>query len=77
MKKQKNIFLSSYYEHLKYEWNYKRKFLFEGVKLLMKKISESKFKFEQDIVLIQKVSSYLYLAKIFKERKNDDFRNKI
>ena len=54
----------------------KENFFSEGVKLFNeKKILESKFKFEQDIVFNQKSeNSYLYLAKIFKERKNDEFQ---
>ena len=41
----------------------------------MKKFPESKFKFEQDIVFNPKARiSYLYLAKIFKERENDDLQ---
>ena len=39
------------------------------------KFLESKFKFEQDIVFNPKSEvSYLYLAKIFKERENDDLQ---
>ena len=45
----------------------------EGKKLFNeKKYSKSKFKFEQDIVFNPKnEKSYLYLAKIFNEEKND------
>ena len=45
----------------------------QGEKLFKeKKFSESKFKFEKDIVFNPKSeTSYLYLAKIFKEQKND------
>ena len=45
----------------------------EGRKLYNEnKFSKSKFKFEQDIVFNPKSEkSYLYLAKIFKEQKND------
>ena len=48
----------------------------EGVKLFKeKKFTDSKFKFEQDIVFNPKSEfSYLYLAKIFKEEKNDDLQ---
>ena len=54
----------------------KENFFSEGVKLYNeKKFSESKFKFEQDIVFNPKSeNSYLYLAKIFKERKNDELQ---
>ena len=42
---------------------------------MKKKLPESKFKFEQDIVFNPKSeNSYLYLAKIFKERKNDELQ---
>ena len=43
---------------------------------LMKKFPEFKFKFEQDIVSFNPKSenSYLYLAKIYKERKNDELQ---
>ena len=54
----------------------KENFFSEGVKLFNeKKFLESKFKFEQDIVFNPKSEvSYLYLAKIFKERENDDLQ---
>ena len=54
----------------------KENFFSEGVKLFNeKKYSDSKFKFEQDIVFNPKSeNSYLYLAKIFKERKNDELQ---
>ena len=54
----------------------KEKFFSEGVKLFNeKKFTESKFKFEQDIVFNPKSeNSYLYLAKIFKERDNDELQ---
>ena len=54
----------------------KENFFSEGVKLFNeKKFPESKFKFEQDIVFNPKSEvSYLYLAKIFKERKNDELQ---
>ena len=54
----------------------KENFFSEGVKLFNeKKFSESKFKFEQDIVFNPKSeNSYLYLAKIYKERKNDELQ---
>ena len=54
----------------------KENFFSEGVKLFNeKKFPESKFKFEQDIVFNPKSeNSYLYLAKIFKERENDDLQ---
>ena len=51
-------------------------FFSEGVKLFNeKKFPESKFKFEQEIVFNPKSeNSYLYLAKIYKERKNDELQ---
>ena len=54
----------------------KENFFSEGVKLFNeKKFPESKFKFEQDIVFNPKSeNSYLYLAKIFKQRKNDELQ---
>ena len=54
----------------------KENFFSEGVKLFNeKKFIESKFKFEQDIVFNPKSeNSYLYLAKIFKERENDELQ---
>ncbi len=54
----------------------KENFFSEGVKLFNeKKFPESKFKFEQDIVFNPKSEdSYLYLAKIFKERENDELQ---
>ena len=54
----------------------KENFFSEGVKLYNeKKFPESKFKFEQDIVFNPKSeNSYVYLAKIFKERKNDELQ---
>ena len=57
----------------------KENFFSEGVKLFNeKKFPESKFKFEQDIVFNPKSeNSYLYLAKIYKEKKTMNFRNKI
>ncbi len=54
----------------------KENFFSEGVKLFNeKKFIESKFKFEQDIVFNPKSeNSYLYLAKIFKKRENDELQ---
>ena len=54
--------------------NAKESFFLEGVKLFeKKKYNDSKFKFEQDIVFNPKSElSYLYLAKIFNEEKNDE-----
>ena len=54
----------------------KENFFSEGVKLFNeKKFPESKFKFEQDIVFNPKSeNSYLYLAKIYKEKKNDELQ---
>ena len=54
----------------------KENFFSEGVKLFNeKKFPESKFKFEQEIVFNPKSeNSYLYLAKIYKEKKNDELQ---
>ena len=54
----------------------KDNYLKEGKQLFnQKKFSESKFKFEQDIVFNPKSEeSYLYLAKIFKEEDDDDLQ---
>ena len=54
--------------------NAKESFFLEGVKLFeKKKYNDSKFKFEQDIVFNPKSElSYLYLAKIYNEEKNDE-----
>ena len=54
--------------------NTKENFFTEGVKLFdQKKYTDSKFKFEQDIVFNPKSEfSYLYLAKIFKKESNDE-----
>ncbi len=51
----------------------KKNYFLKGKKLFdEKKFSESKFKFEQDIVFNPKSEkSYLYLAKIFKKEEND------
>ncbi len=50
------------------------KYFLEGVKLFEKKeFDNAKFKFEQDIVFNPKSElSYLYLAKIFKGKNNDN-----
>ncbi len=52
----------------------KDNYFIEGKKLFNEnKFSESKFKFEQDIVFNPKSEkSYLYLAKIFNQEDNDD-----
>ena len=54
----------------------KTNYFSEGQKLYNeKKLSKSKFKFEQDIVFNPKSEkSYLYLAKIYKEEKNDELQ---
>ena len=52
----------------------KDNYLKEGIKLFeQKKFDKAKFKFEQEIVFNPKSEqSYLYLAKIFKLKKNDN-----
>ena len=54
--------------------NTKESYFLEGEKLFKQnKFSDSKFKFEQDIVFNPKSeNSYLYLAKIFNKESNDD-----
>lgn len=56
--------------------NSKEGFYIQGIKLFnQKNFNESKFKFEQEIVFNPKSEiSYLYLAKIFKEKENDDLQ---
>ena len=56
--------------------NTKESYFLEGEKLFKQnKFSDSKFKFEQDIVFNPKSElSYLYLAKIFKKEDNDDLQ---
>ncbi len=57
----------------------KESFYLEGVKLFKnKKYEDAKFLFERSIVLDPKHSnSYLYLAKIYKEEKNQKKEEKI
>ena len=54
----------------------KNNYFLEGKKLFLNKdFDESKFKFEKDIVFNPKNEiSYLYLAKIFKLKDNDDLQ---
>ena len=54
----------------------KESYFLDGEKLFKQnKFSDSKFKFEQDIVFNPKSElSYLYLAKIFKKEDNDDLQ---
>ena len=61
------IFILFHHENLLAKNNY-----FEEPKsYFIKKYEKSQFKFEKDIVFNPKMKSYLYLAKIFKEKKND------
>ena len=75
-KTKKYLFIIILMSNLNMNGITKENFFSEGVKLFNeKKFSESKFKFEQDIVFNPKSeNSYLYLAKIYKERKNDELQ---
>ena len=71
----KKILILIIYFLLSYNISYSEdNFLNEGIKLFeKKKYDKAKFKFEQEIVYNPKSEqSYLYLAKIFKLKKNDN-----
>ena len=71
----KKILILIIYFFLSYNISYSEdNFLNEGIKLFeKKKYDKAKFKFEQEIVYNPKSEqSYLYLAKIFKLKKNDN-----
>ena len=71
----KKILILIIYFLLSYNISYSEdNFLNEGIKLFEnKKYDKAKFKFEQEIVYNPKSEqSYLYLAKIFKLKKNDN-----
>ena len=71
----KKILILIIYFLLSYNISYSEdNFLNEGIKLFeKKKYDKAKFKFEQEIVYNPKSEqSYLYLAKIFKIKKNDN-----
>ena len=71
----KKILIIIIYFLLSYNISYSEdNFLNEGIKLFeKKKYDKAKFKFEQEIVYNPKSEqSYLYLAKIFKIKKNDN-----
>ncbi len=75
-KTKKYLFIIILMSNLNMNGITKENFFSEGVKLFNeKKFIESKFKFEQDIVFNPKSeNSYLYLAKIFKKRENDELQ---
>ncbi len=71
----KKIFILVFYFLLSHNISYSEdNYLNEGIKLFeKKKYDQAKFKFEQEIVYNPKSEqSYLYLAKIFKLKKNDN-----
>ena len=71
----KKIFILVFYFLLSHNISYSEdNYLNEGIKLFEnKKYDKAKFKFEQEIVYNPKSEqSYLYLAKIFKLKKNDN-----
>ncbi len=74
-KRQKKIFILVFYFLLSHNISYSEdNYLNQGIKLFEnKKYDKAKFKFEQEIVYNPKSEqSYLYLAKIFKLKKNDN-----
>ncbi len=77
IKTKKYLFIIALMSVLNLNGITKENFFSEGVKLFNeKKFPESKFKFEQDIVFNPKSeNSYLYLAKIYKEKKNDELQD--
>jgi len=71
----KKIFILIFYFLLSHNISYSEdNYLNEGIELFeKKKYDKAKFKFEQEIVFNPKSEqSYLYLAKIFKLKKNDN-----
>ena len=69
--KSKNLYYTIFFYLFFLSVNSENKYLNDGIKLFDKKnYEESKIKFEKDIVFNPKSeTSYLYLAKIFKEKK--------
>ena len=69
--KNKNLYYTIFFYLFFLSVNSENKYLNDGIKLFDKKnYEESKIKFEKDIVFNPKSeTSYLYLAKIFKEKK--------
>ena len=69
--KNKNLYYTIFFYLFFLSANSENKYLNDGIKLFDKKnYEDSKIKFEKDIVFNPKSeTSYLYLAKIFKEKK--------
>ena len=69
--KNKNLYYTIFFYLFFLSANSENKYLNDGIELFDKKnYEESKIKFEKDIVFNPKSeTSYLYLAKIFKEKK--------
>ena len=74
--KNKNLYYTIFFYLFFLSANSENKYLNDGIKLFDKKnYEESKIKFEKDIVFNPKSeTSYLYLAKIFKEKKEQSLQ---
>ena len=74
--KSKNLYYTIFFYLFFLSVNSENKYLNDGIKLFDKKnYEESKIKFEKDIVFNPKSeTSYLYLAKIFKEKKEQSLQ---
>jgi Tfp pilus assembly protein PilF len=74
--KSKNLYYTIFFYLFFLSVNSENKYLNDGIKLFDKKnYEESKIKFEKDIVFNPKSeTSYLYLAKIFKEKKKQSLQ---
>ena len=74
--KSKNLYYTIFFYLFFLSANSENKYINDGIKLFDKKnYEESKIKFEKDIVFNPKSeTSYLYLAKIFKEKKEQSLQ---
>ena len=74
--KNKNLYYTIFFYLFFLSANSENKYINDGIKLFDKKnYEESKIKFEKDIVFNPKSeTSYLYLAKIFKEKKKNLYK---
>ena len=74
--KSKNLYYTIFFYLFFLSANSENKYLNDGIELFDKKnYEESKIKFEKDIVFNPKnETSYLYLAKIFKEKKEQSLQ---
>ena len=74
--KSKNLYYTFFFYLFFLSANSENKYLNDGIKLFDKKnYEESKIRFEKDIVFNPKSeTSYLYLAKIFKEKKEQSLQ---